>query len=256
FWRHNLQRGFGGDMEMDGHDHPFWFYGLHIWIDALPWSLMIPFAGVYLLRNKRWRKDAEAQFGAIWFLTILLFLSTMQYKRPDYLLPAYPGLSLCLGCLVERWWRAAQSAKVKDLRSSIFDLRVLAGVTAACAIGWMVYVDVVLPRWEPSRELRQFAIEVRKRVPQPGQVLGFRVDSHHLVYHLGRPFERLWEWETLDIWACQPTAVYVVMPADCADAWPRFMEAGKLYPVLTTTDLAGEVHEHPLVLLCTRPENK
>jgi 4-amino-4-deoxy-L-arabinose transferase-like glycosyltransferase len=247
FWKHNFQRGLGGDMELDGHDHPFWFYCAHLWSDMLPWSLLLPAAIVYLIRQGRWRGDAEARFGAVWFGSMLLFLSAMQYKRPDYLLPAYPGLALLLGCVVERWYSAASLQLARAARF------VAVGAMVLISFAWICYMDVVLPCLEPTRELRSFAEEVRQRVPRPGQVLGFRVDSHHLVYHLGRPFERLWEWENLDIWACQPAAVFVVMPKEWADAWPQFMEAGKLYPILSTSDLAGETHDHPLVLLCTRP---
>lgn len=247
FWRHNLERGLGGDMEMDSHEHPFWFYAGHLWIDTLPWSLAIPVAAAYLIRRGRWRKDAEAQFGGLWFLLMLAFLSAMRYKRADYLLPAYPGLALCLGCVAERWSRAWPRPWLRRAKAA------LALASIALAGGWMLYVDVLLPRCEPARELRRFAAEVRQRVPQPGQVLGFRIDSHQLAYHLGRPLERLWEWENLDIWACQPAAVYVVMPADCAAVWQRYLEAGKLFPVLTSSSLAGTPHEHPVVLLCTRP---
>ena len=247
FWRHNLQRGLGGDLEMDGHEHPFWFYAAHMWVDMLPWSLLVPAAAIYLLRRGRWRKDAEAQFGGLWFLLMLGFLSLMHYKRPDYLLPAYPGLALAIGCVVERWSRAWSDAWLRRA-GAVFALG-----SIAIAAGWVLYVDVFLPRWEPARELRRFAAAVRECVPQPGQVLGFRIDSHQLAYHLGRPLERLWEWENLDIWACQPAPVYVVMPADCAGDWQRFMEAGKLFPVLSTTTVAGRPHEHPVVLLCTRP---
>jgi hypothetical protein len=84
-------------------------------------------------------------------------------------------------------------------------------------------------------------------------VILFRVESHPFTYHVGRPWDRILEWENLDIWACQPVPIYVVMPAEEVGDWPRHLEAGRLYPVLSNSELAGTEHEQPLVLLCTRP---
>jgi hypothetical protein len=194
-----------------------------------------------------WSADPEVRFGAVWLGTMTLFLSCMSFKRADYLLPAYPGAALLFGCVGERWLLAArEQLRVRGLAAG-------AAVVAALAVGWAVYVEHLLPQWEPVREYRRFAAEVRRRVPRPGLVLLFRTEAHPLVYHVGRPFDRIMEWENLDIWACQPAPVYVVMPRDCAEEWPQYLEAGRLYPVVSTDDLAGGSHEHPLVLLCTRP---
>src|SRR5262249_12184872 len=103
FVRHNLQRGLGGDDQFESHFHPWWFYFSRLAIALEPWSLLLPLAGWFLLRRGEWRKDSEARFGAVWFIAMTLFLSFFEYKRADYLLPAYPGAALLLGCVVERW---------------------------------------------------------------------------------------------------------------------------------------------------------
>jgi hypothetical protein len=123
----------------------------------------------------------------------------------------------------------------------------------ASAAGWLMFVDVTLPARESTRELRSFAAEVRRRAPQPQMVLLFRTEAHALAYHLGKPSDRLMEWENLDIWACQPTPVHVIMPAEYAQQWPQFLEAGRLYRVTSTDMLAGGPHEEPLVLFSTQP---
>jgi 4-amino-4-deoxy-L-arabinose transferase-like glycosyltransferase len=245
FLRHNLQRGLGGDEQLDSHIHPWWYYLATLWADLAPWGFLLPAAAWFLARHGRWQQDAAARFGATWFLTILLFLSLMKYKRPDYLLPAYPGAAILVGCVGER----ALGLLGQRGRRGVW--LGLGGVAAACLAGWLVFVEAVLPRWEPQREYRRFAAEVRRHAP--GMVLLFRIDSHALAFHLGRPTDRIWEWENLDIWACQPVPVYVVMPAECVAEWPQFLEAGRLEPVVSNTELAGGPHEQPLVLLRSRP---
>ncbi len=100
FWHHNVQRGLGGEGLAT---HPWWFYGARLAVDLLPWGLALPLAGWYLWRFRG--ADAQARLGAAWLLAMLVFLSCMRFKRADYLLPAYPGAALLLGCAAERLYR-------------------------------------------------------------------------------------------------------------------------------------------------------
>lgn len=122
---------------------------------------------------------------------------------------------------------------------------------AACVAGWCVYEDVILPQSEPQREQRRFAEAIRALVPQPGEVLFFRAESHLLAFHLGRPLNTFLEWENLDVWAGRPGCHYIVMPPECAAEWQRHVTSGRLYEVLRNTELSGGAHEHPLVLMRT-----
>jgi 4-amino-4-deoxy-L-arabinose transferase-like glycosyltransferase len=247
FVRHNLERGLGGDEQFESHFHPWWFYAYRLAIDLQPWSVFLAIAAWFLWRRRLWREDCEARFGLIWLLTMTLVLTALEYKRADYLLPAYPGAALLLGCIGERWLLALGSWQRR------VGIVAAGALTAACVIGWLVYVELYLPRREPERDFRRFAECVRQHVPPPGHVILFRVEAHPLVYHLGRPVDRIWEWENLDIWACQPAPLYVVMPESEAERWPQHLEAGRLYPVVSNSQLAGTLHTEPLVLLCTRP---
>jgi 4-amino-4-deoxy-L-arabinose transferase-like glycosyltransferase len=246
-WRHNFQRGLGGDEQLDSHVHPPWHYLGLLWIDTLPWSLLLPWAAWRCWRSRAWRVDVEVAFGGLWFLGMFVFLSCMKYKRPEYLLPAYPGLAIFLGVMLER------QLQTFSLRRWRWVFAGIVGVVLAMAAGWMAYTTWIVPRMEPTRELRSFAQAVRQRVPPHSMILIFRIDSHALAYHLGKPVELLWQWENLDIWACQPAKLYVIMPQQWADQWPRFMEAGQLYPVLTMEEVCGVPREEKLVLFCTQP---
>ena len=239
FVRHNLQRGLGGDEQLDGHEHPAWFYLVQLGVDALPWSWLLPLMGIALWRRPELR-SRETFVGLVWFTALLLFLSLMRYKRPDYLLPAYPGLALALGSLLDSWLARQSPARVRVVG------RGLVGLAAGLALGWWAYVDLLLPRWEPARELRSFAQAGREISPCPTQIILFRIDSHHLVFHLGPSTERLWEWENLDWWACRPAQVYFIMPGEWADQCAEHLSQGRLYPVLTIHHVVGGAHEQPL----------
>jgi 4-amino-4-deoxy-L-arabinose transferase-like glycosyltransferase len=237
FWHHNLQRGLGGGEGLAA--HPWWFYGPRLAVDLLPWSLALPLAGWYLWRHGR--ADPEARLGAAWLLAVVVFLSCMSFKRADYLLPAYPGAALVLGCAAERWYRRARRPR---------RLAVAFGLAAGiCAAGWVGYVEALAPHLERERPDRRFAEEIRRLTRE--RVIFFRTEAHALALHVGRPMHTVLEWENLNVWAGKAEAVYVVMPADCAAEWHRHLTAGGLVEVLRTDHLTPCAHERPLVLMRT-----
>jgi hypothetical protein len=204
-------------------------------------------AAWYLVRRGAWRDDPEARFGLVWLVGVLVLLSCARFKRADYLLPAYPGAALLLGCAAERWYRSAVYS------------RVLAGaftaIALACVAGWWIAVDVVLPRWEPSLDQRPFAREIRRHAG-PTYVLFFRAESHALAFHLGYPLNTFLEWENLDIWAGRPGTHYIVMPLDCAAEWSEHVRSGRLVELIRNTDLAPGIPPHQqLVLMKTCPSS-
>jgi 4-amino-4-deoxy-L-arabinose transferase-like glycosyltransferase len=250
FWRHNVERGFGGGSDPEGHwNHPWWLYGpMFLW-DFLPWSIFLPLATWYFGRNKSWRSDAEARFGLIWLVSMVLVLSCMRFKRSDYLLPAYPGAAIFLGCVAERWCRDVwpRLGRVRlDLVRLGFGLIVL-----GCGVGWLINAACVIPEKEPTREYRAFAEQIRAVAPT-SRVAFFRNESHALVFHVGQPIDLFVEWEKLDALAGQPEPAYVVMPAKVAQEWPQHLTSGRLEEIARNTPAGGGTHEKPLVLLRTR----
>ena len=163
FWHHNIERAIGGT---DGfRARPWWFYAPRLAVDFLPWTPVLLGACYYFVRRRRWADDPEARFGLVWLAVMVFVLSLAGFKRADYLLPAYPGAALVIGCAAERWMKSRAGAKLTMIS--------MACVVAGCALGWLVYVERVLPLEEPSRELRRFAAEIRRRAPAPQLVLFF-----------------------------------------------------------------------------------
>jgi 4-amino-4-deoxy-L-arabinose transferase-like glycosyltransferase len=242
FWYHNVARGFGdGGGALQA--HPWWFYGPRLAIDLLPWSLVLPIALWSVMRTKSWRHDAEIRLGLIWFGAVFLLLSVMRFKRADYLLPAYPGVALLLGCVAERWYRQAGSPRLWA--------RSFSTAVALCLLGWIGYTTWYVPTHDVSPRYAAFASRVRACTGDA--VIFFRTESHALAFHVGRPLHTLLEWENLDIWASRPRATYVIMPAECAAEWRRQLTLGTLEEVARMEEHPGQHQTGPLILLRTRP---
>src|SRR5262249_34491233 len=121
-WHHNIERGWGGSSLRA---NPWWFYLPQFLGDFLPWSPLLPLAIWWTHRRGLWREDADARFGLTWFLGMLLLLSCSRFKRADYLLPAYPGAAVFLGCVAQRWLRELAE---KPSRIALGSIAGLAGV--------------------------------------------------------------------------------------------------------------------------------
>lgn len=236
FWYDNFERAFGEDERLAS--YPFWFYLPRFLFDFLPWSPLLLIAGWFFYRRQV--SDPEARLGLVWLASIFVLLSLVRFKRGDYLLPAYPGAAIFLGCMLER---ACQT--VRQPRRLVLGFAAIVAVTLA---GWWVFLHESLPAHEAEREQQTFAAAIRAQAPAPKPVLFFRAESHLLAFHLGWPLFTFLEWENLDVWAGRPGEHWIVMPPDCAAEWPQHVSRGKLEEVLRTS--AG--HEHPLVLMRIR----
>jgi 4-amino-4-deoxy-L-arabinose transferase-like glycosyltransferase len=244
FWHHNVERGFGGDDAL--RPRPWWLYGQILAGNFLPWSPLLLLAFWWFIRRQRWKQDSEARFGLIWLATIFVLLSCLSFKRADYLLPAFPGAALFLGCVSERWLQTVERPR--------WVFQTLAGIVVAMAVGWFVTVEWVMPRYEPAWDQREFAAAIRREVPASQGVLFFRAENHALAFHLGTPLNTFLEWENLDVWAGRPGHHYILMRPECAEEWPQHVHSGRLEKVLASTDLAEDTPEHPrLVLMRTLP---
>jgi 4-amino-4-deoxy-L-arabinose transferase-like glycosyltransferase len=244
FLHHNLERALGENV-VDRWSHPWWLYGPLFLANFLPWSVLVPVAGWLAWRRGWWREDAEARFGAAWFLAMFLVLSCVSFKRADYLLPAYPGVALFLGCVGERSFQTL----ARPRRA----VAIFAGVATACLVGWVVYLNLWMPVRDRELEARRFAAEVRKAAPAPTPVVFFRMEAHALAFHVGRPLAIFVEWEKLSARAAQPEPQYVVMPLAQFQQCAAFAPAAKFETLLASTELPGCNFPKPLVLLRTLP---
>ena len=87
----NVERFYGGS----GHSHPFYYYIPYLFFGGLPWSLFLAFLA-WDLFQKRSSLGEDLLFLILWALVMFAFLSISMGKRPVYLLPLYPALSMLM----------------------------------------------------------------------------------------------------------------------------------------------------------------
>jgi 4-amino-4-deoxy-L-arabinose transferase-like glycosyltransferase len=116
----NIERFFGGS----GHSHPVYYYIPYLFSQGLPWSLFLPFL-LWDSFKQGFSSDDDTLFLRLWFLVMFVFFSISVGKRPDYLLPLYPALSLMLGA-----WFYQQGAAVGRRRLLYRCIAIVAGFSA------------------------------------------------------------------------------------------------------------------------------
>jgi 4-amino-4-deoxy-L-arabinose transferase-like glycosyltransferase len=244
FWYHHVLRATGGANTLA--THPWWTYLVRLIVDPLPWSPLLIVAAAFIVRTRWLQVDSWARLGAIWLITVTALLSLSRFKRADYLLPAYPGLAILLGCLGERACFAVDSScRARRLRWAV-----LSTCVTAVAI-WAVLIHTVIAGLDSERSKQQFAVDIRAVAPAPEPILFFRVEDHLLGFHLGGSLNSFLEWENLDVWAGRPGAHFIVMPAECADAWRQYITSGTLEELTRFRDVTDRRRPRDLVLVRT-----
>ena len=234
FLYHHLNRAFGGAETLAS--HPWWHYLPRFAADFLPWTPLL----VGALVARRWRGDPDARFGLVWLVVMVGVLSLSRFKRADYLLPAYPGGAMFLGCALERWY-LSRTPGGRRRAAWAFGLTL-----ALLPAGWLVFDHLVTAREEAARAQAPFAARIRGLAPAPRPVILFRVESHLLAYHLGRPVHTLVEWADLGARVRPAGPHYVVTRAEFVNEVGLTLAAP--FEVVARTDDSGPAHR-PLVLL-------
>jgi 4-amino-4-deoxy-L-arabinose transferase-like glycosyltransferase len=243
FWYHNFQRATGGAAALG--KHPWWLYFPRFAVDFLPWSPAFVLALWSCRRDRCLSRDPEARFGLIWFAAIFAVLSCSAFKRADYLIPAYPGAAIFLGCRLEsRFLRL-------NPRRATWSLIGFFALLFGCTAGWWVFDRYVAPHQEAVREQRTFAEEIRRLAPAPQRILLFRVESHVLNYHLGRPVHTLVEWGELNDLLWEPGTHYIVTRAEFVPECMEYVKARRIEVVLRSEAFCREPPLRPLVLIRT-----
>ena len=103
----NLSRFAGGS----GHSHPPYYYIPYLFALGLPWSLFLPFL-LWDSFKKGFLSDDDSLFLKLWFLAMFVFFSVSMGKRPVYILPIYPALSLLMAIWFYQHGAAAGTRRV------------------------------------------------------------------------------------------------------------------------------------------------
>jgi 4-amino-4-deoxy-L-arabinose transferase-like glycosyltransferase len=133
----NLKRFFGGS----GHSHPIYYYVPYLFSLGLPWSFFFPFLLWDLLKKSRTGGD-DYLFLESWVVIMFVFFSLSAGKRPVYLLPIYPPLSLLLA-----HWIYQQN---RSMGGRLLLYRTVAAVAAATAVVLLVISFGAIWNHEPG----------------------------------------------------------------------------------------------------------
>ncbi len=97
FGYHNFQRF--ADV-VNGHDAPWYFYFLIVFLFFAPWSVYLPYAIARwrLWQVSCWRKQPRyaqfSLFACVWFSCIFIFFTISVTKLPSYVLPLIPAAAI------------------------------------------------------------------------------------------------------------------------------------------------------------------
>jgi Dolichyl-phosphate-mannose-protein mannosyltransferase len=96
FDRQILQETVAGFLGGAGHYHPAYYFIPYLFSQALPWGLFLPFV-LWDSFKKFSLSQEDRLFFQLWVVAMFVFFSVAMEKRPVYLLPLYPALSLLMG---------------------------------------------------------------------------------------------------------------------------------------------------------------
>ncbi len=132
-----------------GHSHGLLYLPLVGLIGLLPWTPLLPLAGVPLA--DRTRRTAALVFATVWVMVTLVFFSLADAKRSVYLLPLFPALMLLVGLGVEQP-PAGRLAGILRLTTALYPpVFAILGVAAA-ALASGADVAVLLRPWLKPRD--------------------------------------------------------------------------------------------------------
>lgn len=100
FWIEHVQRFFSESAQ---HRHPFWIFSAVLPGMFLPWTFLLPAAGIGLYK-KAWPKESEwclLVFSICWFLFPFVFFSIAKGKLITYILPCFPPLAILFALGIE-----------------------------------------------------------------------------------------------------------------------------------------------------------
>jgi len=244
FWHHTIERYTGASPLLA--THPWWYYAPRFAIDFLPWTPLLAALVIWSIRSGHWRTDRVFRFAFLAFAAMVLVMSTAHFKRADYLLPAYPFAAGAMGCAGEAWYRSRANP-----RTSTLARYALWSVLAVVVIGWVVMTTAIEPAADAKEQKVQFAADIRAEAPAPETILQFRMESHLLSFHLGRPVHTLVEWGELNERLAEPGPHFVVMPAEYVYPTREIVKSRQLRIVTRLEDHTTAKPPRPLVFLRT-----
>ena len=185
----NLSRFAGGS----GHSHPPYYYLSYLFALGAPWCLFLPFV-LWDAFKQGFRSEDDILFLKLWFAAMFVFFSISIGKRPVYLLPLYPALSV----LTAMWFY--HQGTTSDGRTLLYRcIAIVAGFTGLLLL--MITLGAVWnhdPGWLFAPVERLLKQKDRANLLAIRSQLGALGWSFTIVSLLS---SALWLWLAGDLWA-------------------------------------------------------
>lgn len=134
----------------EGHKGPFFLHALLLFALFAPWSVFLPAAIWYAVREARQKLDSAAmpsqapnsgkyRFLVVWFLTVLVVFSISATKLPNYILPLYPAIAILTGRFLDQW-RLGQTVPSWVVRTAL----IITAITGVIIGGGLLVVSGVV----------------------------------------------------------------------------------------------------------------
>jgi 4-amino-4-deoxy-L-arabinose transferase-like glycosyltransferase len=160
------------------HARPFYYFGLQLPLEFMPWTLLLPFAVTVLWRSSRKSATPDpsndlvnqqpmARFLIVWIAIPLIFFSLSAGKRGVYLLSIFPALAIVSVMALDRL-SAVGHGTTDSMRRLGQILVLVAGIE-------FVLVTIGLPRLNDEKSPRPIAEAATRRSESNEEIGVFRL---------------------------------------------------------------------------------
>ena len=132
-WKNNFGRFLGTYRQ---HVEPFYYYLKKLPEQLVPWTVFMPFAFFFHIKEILLKKQTKSLLMVSWLLVPFLILSLSSAKRPIYLLPIHPAAAWLVGTFVHECLREKINWFTKR---GLLLLFFLIGLSVACSSGIFIY---------------------------------------------------------------------------------------------------------------------
>lgn len=179
-----------------------------------PWSVLVPFAGVWLWQRRR---ERAAVFLMGWIVPTWLVFELVPTKLPHYVLPTWPAIAAVLsGALLDRaaWSRPAGWLRGVVVGVWALPAMVLVGgavlgaavieqdITTGAALGAALAGAAGVPLWMAGRALWQWQLDRFAAIAAPAALVLYGAIFHLVLPSLQTGFLSPRLAETAQAWRC------------------------------------------------------
>lgn len=191
-----LNQIIGRFLKAFDHREPFYFYFVRFPLEFLPWTVFLPAAVIFLIKNKM--KEFPVKLIFIWFISIFLFFTLSKSKNDLYILPAYPAAAMAIAYYWEN--------KMKDKP------RMLIYVVLAMMILNTLLTYTVLPLFDRYKSPKYLSQKMMKYVKPEEALVTFKTNPVYWLYYCNRrQMKELDNYEELDKYLKSKSRVFCII---------------------------------------------